>query len=447
MAGQLSRALLLSAIIATVGWWLFADTYRHHFSSAPADTNLIRFAHFGTFQDQQCWKEVINAFEREHADLRVQQEYIVGMYGAYNTKLRQQVVSDTLPNVFLMQLGPFSAMATRLADLTDLVNQPVGGIDPSEFAPTSIDCFKHDGRFRGLPVSGGNLLIYCNPDCFERASAFLGREIPLPKESWTMQEFRKIASDLTCDFDGDGELDQFGFWLPRFIYYLPFVWSFGADLLDATLGHWMFTGPEAEQALAFYQQLVIGDRVCPQGDEVAQMFQDVGFLTGTAAMCINGPWFQPFLAKTKLANRYVVAPIPRGPGGQVTRITWDGICMANNLDAPERANAWKFIRFVCSQKGQTILAANQRALPARTSAAESFVRADGGRVSRRFVEALAYSRTQPITPHFRAMDRAVNRHLRGLLRQDAPLTPGAFVEAIAMDRSIEDHFVVNKERH
>ena len=170
------------------------------------------------------------------------------------------------------------------------------------------------------------------------------------------------------------------------------------------------------------------------------MFQDVGFLTGKTAMCVNGPWFQPFLADTRLAERYHLAAIPRGPAGRVTRVTWDGICMAPHLP-PERRNAvWRFIRFVCSERAQRLLASTGRALPALRSAGGSFIESDPAGRAGKFVDALAYSRLQPVTLQFRAMDVAINRHLRSLLRDVDPVSPVECLTRLAADPDITKHF-------
>ena len=316
-------AVGIVAIVA-VSVWLFGDTFAHYRHAAPNAANVIRFAHFGTYQDYETWAKLIEAFESEHPEIAVRQEYVVGWYGLYNAKLRQQMLAGTMPHVALVQIGPFTAMADRFVDLTPLVESVDAGIDLSAFDRTAVDLFRFEGRYRAMPVSGGNLLIYCNPRCFERASTYRRRPVELPNGDWTMDDFRRIARDLTCDFDGDGQIDQFGFWQPRWVYYLPFIWSFGADLLDDTQTQWRLQGPEADAAFGFYQEMRIGPhRYSPRPYEVSQIIQDVGFLTGKTAMCINGPWFQPFLAETDLANSYKVFPIPTGSAGRVTRITWE----------------------------------------------------------------------------------------------------------------------------
>ncbi|MBU0718260.1 MAG: extracellular solute-binding protein, partial [Planctomycetes bacterium] len=242
-----------------------------------------------------------------------------------------------------------------------------------------------------------------------------GSPILFPDTDWTMADFRRTAELLTCDFDGDGTLDQFGFWLPRWVYYLPFIWSFGAELTDGALTEWRFTGPAAEAALTFYQDLAVGNRVCPRDDEVPQLFQDVGFLTGKVAMCINGPWFQPLLAEISLADSYFVAPIPIGAGGRATRMTWDGVVMAPNLPPERQALAEQFVRFMLSKAVQDRIAATGKALPALRASLPAFIDPRGNIRRQVFVDALTYSRTQPLLPDFGQVDHAINDHLRNLL--------------------------------
>ena len=399
-------------LIATgVGWWLFADTVAHYRNAAPA-TGVIRFAHFGSYEDYELWRDVIADFEREHPGRHVRQEYIPGVAGQYTTKMRQQILSGTLPDVALIQLAPFHELAEHFADLSDLLRASSGSALATEpFDSTALAAFRFHGAQRGLPVSGGPLLIYLNTQCFERAALHRGQPIPLPGDDWTLEDFRRTAGLLTCDFDDDGRIDQFGFWLPQWVYYLPFVWSFGAELTDETMSRWTLYGPEAEDAMTFYRGLAIGDRVCPRDDEVPQLFQDVGFLTGRVAMCVNGPWFQPFLAKTGLATSYMIAPIPLGPAGRVTRSTWDGVVIPDRLPPDRYLLAKQFVEHVTSAHAQDRIARTGRAMPARIQSLTSFAAPPDEKRRRRFIDALTYSRVQPVFPHFPDVDRAINRTL------------------------------------
>lgn len=440
------RRITILWITIAVGWWLLSDTYARYIPSY-SDHHSIRFAHFGNYQDYALWREVILDFEKTHPQVHVQQEYVVGLAGHYNTKMRQQILSKTCPDVALIQLGPFHEWADHFADLTDLVQSTTIDHTPliETLNTTGLNAFLIKGSQRGLPVSGGNLLIYCNLNCFRRASTHLGQDIPLPGNDWTMDDFYRTAQRLTCDFDGDGQIDQFGFWLPRWIYFLPFIWSHGANIIDDAQQTWTFNSTEAKQAMTLYKRMTTHDRVSPRDDEVPQLFQDVGFLTGKTAMCVNGPWFLPFLENTRLADQYLIAPIPVGPAGRTTRITWDAIVMSGELNPDQRKSAWSFMQYLLSKPVQDRIAKSGRALPARTDSVPMFVNDQDHPRRERFIEALSYSRLQPILPRFNTIDRAINEHLYRLIQADQNLSVERMLKQLAQDQRITDVFEVVTE--
>jgi len=430
---------------AAVLWWLFADTWAYY-RPVGRDGNTLRFAHFGSYQDYKLWGGIIDAFEATHPGRHVVQEFVPGWYGAYDTKVRQQIISHTLPHVSLVQLGPFADIAEHFADVERLAHSEEPPFDISaELDRTAVAAFTvtpdaGGPSLRALPVAGGNLLIYCNPDCFTSAGQARGSDLALPDDDWTMEDFIELAQMLTCDLDGDGVIDQWGFWLPRWVYYLPFLWSFGADVMDESETRWLLNGPQAEAALTYYRELARDRRVCPRPAEVPQLIQDVGFLTGKVAMCVNGPWFEPFLQGTSLRDRYRVAPIPCGPGGRVTRVTWDALAITGQLDERDRAMAWQFVRFCASQVPQDMIGAAGRSIPARRAswAAYDVNRQDPRR--RAFIEALAHSRLQSRSAQFPEIDRVVNQHLDRFNRDDCDLTPAEFLDKLRHDRVIERIF-------
>lgn len=225
---------------------LFRDTYHRHFGAPRAD-RPIRFAHFGGYEDFELWRSVVADYnaglhsDREPGDLPVRQEYVVGLTGHYETKLRQQILSSTLPDLAVIQLDTFRALGEHFGDLGDPLGsgdardatpdvQPrdaLGETDPSNppsdaEAPASLDtgalaAFRIDGWQRGWLISGGNLLIYVNADCFRRAARGDDRPGALPSDDWSIEDFQRTAEALTRDFDDDNRVDQFGFWLPRWV--------------------------------------------------------------------------------------------------------------------------------------------------------------------------------------------------------------------------------------
>jgi len=220
---------------------------------------------------------------------------------------------------------------------------------------------------------------------------------------------------------------------------LPFLWSFGAELTDANLTQWRLTGSEAEAAFSFYQTLA-NRRICPREHEVPQLFQDTGFLTGKVAMCVNGPWFQPFLEKTQLADAYFVVPIPRGPAGRYTRITWDGIVIATHLPTERRTRASQFLRYVVSKAVQDRIGQSGRALPARMASTDCFVHGSPDPRRATFVASVSYSRMQPLVPRFGELDRVMNKYFADLLDPAGQWTVHAVLERLARDPVVRSVF-------
>jgi len=439
---RFARCWVVVPLVAAAGYWLFADTLAHHFPDRRR-RDRVRFTYWGGFTDHRMWREIIDAFEASHPGLHVAPEWLP--LSGYATKIDQQMVAGDAPDVMLFQDEPFPRYAReQFADLGPLLANDGPSRDRLDDCwPTAVSSFQHEGKLHGLPVNGGNVLIYCNLDAFARASAFHNRPIAPPRSGWTLDEFVSLCLDLTLDEDGDGEPEQFALLQPHWVYYLPFIWSHGASLLDETRSRWTLQGPEAIAAFTLYADLRHRHRVTPAPIEYAGQNSDTAFLSGRVAMCVNGPWFQPFLNETAMATRYRVVNIPEGPGGSATRVTWDGVCLYAKLSETRRTNAWRFARFLLTREAQTVFAAYQRAVPARRAFSETYVRLGGGSDSAAamFINAMKTARLQPITPAWQTMHYAMRRHLISvILDGDARRAPEAAIRALAGDRDINAAF-------
>jgi len=440
------KILLAGVVVMAAGWWLFADTLRYHFPDQFTEP-VVRFTHWGDFREYQMWQEVIRAFHKTKPDIRVQQEYIVGF--RYETKIQQQIVSGDAPDVMMFQDEPFATFAPRgFADLTPFLDTPGLSADlRRDYFDTAVESFMLDGRPHGMPLFGGDVLIVWNKRCFARADRFHGRRVRRPWDDWTLKDFIEIGRELTIDEDGDGRIDQFGFMLPGWVYYLPFIWSYGVDVLDETRTEWRLTGPAAAEVFELYRKMRWDDRICPTPIEQSEMLTDTAFFTGRIAMCVNGPWLQPFLNATSLGPRdgkppeYAITHIPYGPTGKrFTRVTWDALCMYKGLTPERQKRAWTFIHFCCTRPGQDIISRYQRSVPALKASAETFKQCDTGSGAYRFVDAFDYCRLQPVTRHWYPMDREIRDYV-DLLR-DNEISGQQFVEQLAADPELRQLFRV-----
>lgn len=440
------KIVLALGVVSAAGWWLFADTVRYYRPDQSAN-RVVRFSHWGDYQEYLMWREMIAAFQRANPDVHVRQEYVVGFQGRYETKIQQQLVAGDAPDVVMFQDEPLPVFAERgFADLTGLLGTPGLSIDPNrDYFETAVQSFTIHGRLRGMPLSGGSLLILWNKRCFERADRVHRRTVRRPWDEWTLDDFLTICRDVTIDEDGDGRIDQFGLVLPGWIYYLPFVWSHGVDVLDETRTEWRLVGRPAEEVFELFRKWRWEYHVCPTSVEQSEMLTDTAFFTGRVAMCIQGPWLQPFLNATSLgphAGRppeYAITHLPYGPTGKrYTRVTWDGLCLSDRLTDEQKQRAWRFIHFVCSRPGQDLLARHQRAVPALKASAETFKHLDPGSGSGKFVDAFAYARLQPITRHWMLMDRKIVEYMDRLASNE--ISGREFIRRLAEDTELRRYF-------
>jgi ABC-type glycerol-3-phosphate transport system substrate-binding protein len=200
------------------------------------------------------------------------------------------------------------------------------------------------------------------------------------------------------------------------------------------------TGPAAEEAFRLYADLLLSDRVCPAPGELGQMRQDIAFLTGRVAMVINGPWLLPLIEDSSLGEAYFVAHIPRGPGGRFTRVTWDGIAINRHAPQERREAAGRFVLFACSKQAQDIFASTRRWIPARVESRLAESPSDESTGADKFSISFDYLRMQPITSHWKQMDRAIQRHLRKLLSGESEARD--VLDDLADDAAITEHFLI-----
>ena len=445
---RMLRIVLFAVVLAAVGWWLFADTVRHH--GIGREKRALRISYWGDYVPYLMWQEMFETFEAEHPDILIEQLYITDRY---ESKIQQLMVAGSAPDVIVFQDETFPNFvdAGQFADLTSFLDTPGYGIDLDDFYDTAVKTF---GRYEGtrenrrwhtygIPQEGGCNMLYYNRDCFRRSGIRLG-ELPGPEglvndpdgdgwildgNRWTLDEFVRICHMLTRDFDGDGRIDQWGFSLPEGADWLPFHWTMGARVLDPSLRNLAFMGPECEASLALMQDLRYRHKVSPAPADLGSM-AGVAFYTGSVAMATTGPWGMHGISKANVD--FGILHFPRGsPGGyRATRVSWS--TYAIHSESRMKEDAWKLIHHLLGPACQEIMARYQRNWPARRSTVPVFLQFSPTPDAEKFGAAIEeYGRLQPITMHWALMSRDLDLAIEGLLHPDpkSRLTPG---EAIGL---------------
>jgi len=401
--------------------------------SAPAnaDAVVITLSFWGSYEEWGMWREIVDLFHKDNPDVWVKINYIPD---GYEDKIRLLLAADGAPDVMLIQDEPFPAYAGygKFADLTDWAYGPDAPVDwDTAFWPTAAESFKYKGRVMGLPIWGGNVLVYYNRRMFRDMG------VEPPSDDWNLDEFVAKAKELTRDLDGDGAVDTFGLTLPGWVYFLPWTWAFDADYLDESRTDWAFTGPEALAATAFYQDLRFRYHVAPSIQEIPSATEGAMFMTGRIGMTVSGPWNSPGLKTAGID--FDVVHIPYGPTGKrSTRVTWDALCLFDKCKNKEAA--WRFMKHCVTPEAQAVVGKYIRSVPALIEAKDSFMDPDNGWSEEKYIDALAYARLQPISKQWQAMSNVMLPEYEQLLLNK--ITPEQCIENMAENMRREGVFPI-----
>jgi maltose/maltodextrin transport system substrate-binding protein/arabinogalactan oligomer/maltooligosaccharide transport system substrate-binding protein len=174
-----------------------------------------------------------------------------------------------------------------LGDLTD------------DFSAISIELFTYEGEVYGLPFAVENIALIRNTDLVPEAPA-------------TWEDVLAVSAELVEAGDAD-----YGFILPSTAYhYQPILaayggYIFGRDESGAYDASDVGIGSEGGIASAVWlEQMVEAGLIVPElaPDVVSNLF-----LSGDAAMVVDGPWALGNLRGSDIP--YEVSMIPTGPGG------------------------------------------------------------------------------------------------------------------------------------
>ena len=174
--------------------------------------------------------------------------------------------------------------------------------------------------------------------------------------------------------------------------WAPVVYAYGgAPISDDHTKTTLADGP-AVDAWQYLADFELDDHSVMSAEDLESYGND-GFLAGVAAMTFSGHWVVP--AYSALDFDWDVAPFPKGPVGRATLVNSAGIVISSVSKHPDEA--WKFVQFVISEEGQSMLTALGFAIPVIDKVANSPVYLEQAAKGNHkvFLDALAYAHPKP----------------------------------------------------
>ncbi len=270
-------------------------------SSAAQDTSsdgeqvVLKYTGWGSPAEKKTTQNVINNFEKNHPNVKVEYVHIPT---DYNTKLTTMIAAGQGPDVALLDGDRALQWATegQLMNMLDLAaDDPDFNLD--DIMPQTVywwDEGKACGVNGALEVYG---LMY-NRDVLADA----GIEMPTtPEEAWTWDEFVEVCRTLTIDQSGKNALDpdfdaknikQFGIFIPGGLNMLALcIANTGQDFLSEDGTSLNLVGTQAEDAVQKFADLINVYHVAPNPAQSKNLpGGDVAMASKKVAMVWTGQW-------------------------------------------------------------------------------------------------------------------------------------------------------------
>jgi len=201
-----------------------------------------------------------------------------------------------------------------LTPLNDILDDEYFANKPKPYVAKEHYMFK-DQLYGFSHIDAGGWSLFWNKDIFAKEG------MPSPYElmengEWTWETLRELGKMATKDTDGDGEIDQWGFYFHDedggFQQFSALMASNGAALGKLIDDKVVFTmdEPEAIEAIEFLRTLIFEDKSCKPEEYFFEFF------AGNHAMVLTDPyWFFYVGDPYWMEDDAGILPYPAGPNG------------------------------------------------------------------------------------------------------------------------------------
>ncbi|MDF2680949.1 MAG: sugar transporter substrate-binding protein [Brevibacillus sp.] len=372
-------------------------------SSGKKEAVTLRFATWDTDEMLKIQQDIAMKFEQSHPGVKVQVEaYADG----FDQKLVAAFGAKNPPDV--MYMWDFPTYHTSLEPLDDFLKKdPDIAID--DFYQGLLNYNRMNGALYGLPAGFSTRVMFYNKKLFDEAG------VPQPTESWTWDDFKAAAKQLTKP-----EKKQFGFAArsePDTYDLQGFVWSNGSSFIspDGKMIDGYMNSKETAETLQIFGDLVKEKSALLVGGKNQQSGNDL-FKAGKLALYDNGVWSLESYKKAGVDFGTVV--MPSFPGKQAKGVIAQS-ALSIAKDSKNKELAWEFIKFFVSKDSIKMRTAD---LPVRISVVQE-MKMDQDPLYAPFYKMLEQSTDTPaflLHPHWNEINRNLSAAVNAImLGQDA----------------------------
>ncbi|MGH2493982.1 MAG: ABC transporter substrate-binding protein, partial [Ktedonobacteraceae bacterium] len=291
------------------------------FSSTPAEDALVQ--------------QNLNNFSKLHPNIHINWSPIPG---DYPTKMRANVASGTVPDVFYLTPDMSSEYISsgKLLNLSPYMAKD--NVKADDYYSALINPFTcTSGQVYGLPKDWNSLGVFYNKTMFQAAN------LPFPSANWTWDDLKNDAAKLTKNpgtpnsvygISLSADLSRWG----------AFLLANGGTVLNKDGTQATFNSQTGIDTLQYYTSF-LKNNTGTLPTSVGAPWNGDAFGKQRAAMAIEGGWLIPYMASTYPNVQYDIAPLPMAPNGQRSNLTftnaWSAYSGTKNPEA-----AWELVKYM-----------------------------------------------------------------------------------------------------
>lgn len=315
---------------------------------------------FWDANQQTMLEDIIKEFNARYPNIEVQLQ--LTPWADYWTKLRTQVSSASLPDVFWMN-GPNFLAYARTGQLESLKGlQESGNFDPGNYPEALMEMYSVDGEPFAAPKDFDTVAIWYNKELFDKAG------IDYPDDSWDLETYKEKAVELRSALKADG------IWgcaevFSRTASYYHSIPTAGGRVISDDKTESGYDMPETIEGVKFWRDL-IESGACPDLQQLAETSGYTLFESGRCAMQWSGNWRVPAMLESSVAKDVTVAPLP---GGKDRKTAIHGIGNVISAHSKNRDAAQVFVAFLAGEEAARISAESGAANPALNGTQDLYV--------------------------------------------------------------------------
>ena len=333
-------------------------------------------------------------------------------WGQAVAKLQTAIAGGQTPDVSQMgtdMMGQFAA--------TGALEPVPANFDPSASIESAWNTNIVDGTVYGVPWYVETRVLYYRTDIAEAAGI---AEAPA-----TFDDLKAAATAMQMDGGAEWGISL---GTKNWQEYLPFLWSNGGDVVDAS-GTFMLNSPQAVEALTAYDSYFeegLSPTSVPEGFDITP-----AFVSGTHPMFFSGPWHLSLITEAggpDFADKWGIA---RMPAKASSTSFLGGANLVVYKESENKDLAWAFVQYLSDPETQVAWYEEVTVLPAVQAAWDDPALADDPNLAL-FGEQLQDTKSQPASASWSELAESLNATLEKMTTGDlAPQAAADEMQAAA----------------